>query len=132
MQHLARSADRFLDADLALAIGVEGLCVDLVDRRAHHEEREEQREANQHLIGRRLLQSQRLAQQRQDDDDAGEAGHHEHERRQHRQQAHKDEDLQRERQRTAVARNRAHRLGQRAAIIDGRGRSGGLGQRGGR
>ena len=86
--------DRLLDADLAVAIGRVGGRVHLIDHRPHHEQRQEEREADQHLVGRRLLQADRLAQDRKDDDDPGEAGHHQQDRRQHRQQAHQQQDLQ--------------------------------------
>ena len=105
--------------DLAVAIGRVGGGADLVDHRPHHEQREEQREADQHLVGRRLLEADRLPQDREHDDDAGEAGHHQQQRRQHRQQAHEQQDLQRQRQRAAVAGDRAERAVERAGLAAG-------------
>ena len=60
---------------------------------AHDEGGEEEREADQHGVGRRLLQAERRAQQRQHDDDAGERRHHHQDRRRHAQHREQQHDL---------------------------------------
>ena len=61
-RHLA-ALERLVEGDLVGGEGLVGLVVDLVQRRAHHEEGQEQAQADDHLVGRRGLRAQRLAQQ---------------------------------------------------------------------
>jgi len=76
------------------------------------------------LVRRGLLQPERLAQDREHDDDPREAGHHQQDPRQDREQPHDDENLQRQRQRAAlagIARGLAAKLAERAIdrVADG-------------
>ena len=66
--------------------------------------RQEQRQADQHLVRRRLAGADRLAQDRQHDHDARERGHHQQDGRQQRHRRHQHQDLQRQRVGLAAAR----------------------------
>src|SRR3546814_19833868 len=66
VEHRPALFDRLVDRHGVGGIGLEGGLVDLVERRAHHEEGEEQRKPDQHLTGRGLRKAQRLPQYRQD------------------------------------------------------------------
>src|SRR3569623_569953 len=85
--------DRILKADLLVEVRGHRALVDRVPHRRHHEKGEEQREADQRLIGGRLLGAERLAQQRQYDDDAGECRHHQQPGRQQGEEGHEQYDL---------------------------------------
>ncbi len=80
--------------DGAGGVGLEGVFVDALDDRRHDEEGQEQRQADQHLVGRRLAGAERLAQDAQHDDDAREGGHHEQDGRQQGERRHQHQDLQ--------------------------------------
>jgi hypothetical protein len=96
LQRAGAGVERLAHRDPVFRQRQVGVGIDLVQHRAHHEQRQEQGQAHHHLVGRRGLRAQRLAQQRQDDDDAGEAGHHQQRRRQEGQAGQQQHGLQAE------------------------------------
>jgi hypothetical protein len=67
--------------------------LDLLEGRAHHEQRQEQRDADQHLVRRRGRRAEAGADEAEDDQDAGEAGDREQQRRDERDAADQQQQL---------------------------------------
>ncbi|MNY40942.1 hypothetical protein D3C86_1757210 [compost metagenome] len=82
---------------MLVEIRLQGILVYLLEHRRHDEQGEKQRQADQDLVGRRLLQTQGLTQDREDDDDPGETGHQHDEGRNETQRRHDQQDLQADR-----------------------------------
>src|SRR3954451_8644444 len=92
-QRLLTAVDRLRLRDLARAQRIDGVLLDLRQRRRHHEDREEERDAHQHLVGRRGRRAQAGADEAEDDEDAREAGDREQQRRDERQPGDDQEQL---------------------------------------
>ena len=92
-QRLLGALERLGLRDLPGCERVEGVRLDLVEGRRHHEDRQEQRDADEHLVRRRGRRAQARADEAEDDEDAGEAGDREEERREQRQRADQQQQL---------------------------------------